>query len=330
MPTDCITHCKILIGNKTLNQQQLQTICQTFQLGKLLGDPVVIETNRLWHITTERGEFVVKQWQDHKKPAHIEQGEQIAECLAKVGIPVVTAISKFLNLGDVKFAVYPWCEGAVISPQEVSVPNAQLMGALLARIHNINLQLPNIKLAIWQNFQMPNWQVLIAQADQKKLAWVSALTEAFPALQNWSEQYIQASAALNLSPVISHGDIRPANVVWVDATNPWIIDWECAGYIIPAIELFGLALNWGGIEAGELNLETFMATLQGYQSKIKQPCVIDEKIMHASLGSWLAWLEFTMRMSIAGEITAIAETINALKVLQNFVNMLPKIMHWIK
>lgn len=212
----------------------------------------------------------IKKWQN------FAQGQRIAQALQVHGIPAVTAISYQLDENK-KFAVYPWIEGTVLSSAAASAEQAFQIGALLARIHQINLQLPDIKPVVWQD-------ALANKEFYSKGEWV-----------------------------VSHGDLIQGNVIWTEK-DFYIIDWDSAGLIHPQIELLGVALNWSGVNVGDSKPDIFSAVLEGYRSK-GGVVAIDKKIFYTSLNSWVAWLEYNIEQAALG-IDVSEEIKNTIKTLE--------------
>jgi|GEM_PF-4832873 len=294
----------------------IKTICDLYQLGQLKQATLWPGSQRLWRVEAERGCYAVKQiFSDDL------QGEQIAQAFAKHNIPAVIAILRgnhlITEIAGQTFLVFNWQAGKVLSADAAAPDYAYRMGYLLAQLHLTQLNLPDISISRWQNFQTDNAQIF------------STLSNLPAKFFYWLKQYFIAQKSLTGSLVISHGDLLQANVIWDHPDSPHIIDWEAAGWIHPQIELIGVLLNWSGINVGQLNHTSFNSILQGYQAaggKIN----IDETILWASLGSWFAWLAYNTHQLISAEKNTEKEITNTLAVLQAFTDAFPILLDWIR
>jgi len=260
-------------------------------------------------ITTDKNSFVVKQLKSDRIQSAI-QGERIASAFIKNNIPAITTINSVVDWENKKFLIYPWCEGKL---RQSDKNCGYQIGKLLARMHLINLELPEITNANWQAFIEPNWEQLTKQKNLK------LLLEYLPELKQWSEWYRQGIAEIQDDKVISHGDLYPVNVIWQNE-KPAIIDWEDAGWIHPQVELLGVAINWAGIEQGKIDPEIFNRVLQGYRDQ-GGVVAINEAVWNAGLGSWLSWLVFNAERNNSKEvrktIIAMQHLFSAFVVLKN-------------
>jgi hypothetical protein len=98
-------------------------------------------------------------------------------------------------------------------------------------------------------------------------------------------------------------------VLWLNATTPYISDWEAAGLINPTMELAGVALSWSGLAAHEMREETFTAVKDGYVQAggIVQDAGITA--IYGYLGTLLGWLLFNMRRSLGEAVSSEEERV---------------------
>jgi Ser/Thr protein kinase RdoA (MazF antagonist) len=282
-----------------MNLSLLQSIFSAYQLGESIEPPIAIRKNRVWKVCTEKGFFKIK----NVLPSEFEnviQGDQIANHFQKKRIPAEIALpflkSPIFTVQEKHFYVAPWHEGFVSPNIAFSEAHAYQAGLLMARMHAINLQLPGVTSAQWQNFMVPDWRSISKKIAKKKMSYAHSFENAVPELIAWSDLYRKGRRELEAWYVISHGDLLPANIVWSSQTTPFIVDWEAAGYIHPQVELWSAALNWSGILWGEVKTNLFIKILEGYRS-IGMPILFDEKIVYTGLGSWLAWLVYKVAHS---------------------------------
>ena len=296
----------------------IKKICLLLSLGKPITLFKVTSSKDIFQLKTEKGNFAVKRL-SKKNFENPRQGERIAIAFAGYGFPAITALSDgkkiLVSFGHQEYVVYPWCEGYVLESNYITLKQAYKVGQLLGQMHEINLQLPDIKGASWHDFIAPDWEALIKQSDLAK-----QLQNTIDKLNIWTQQYHEANAQLKQTYVISHGDLTPANIVWKTASDPWIIDWESAGWIHPHLELLGVALNWANIGSASINLNNFQAVINGYQSLLGK-IEIHQTIAAASLGSWLKWIVFNIKdtqLDKKSRLIEIERTISAINQIDNF------------
>jgi len=148
--------------------------------------------------------------------------------------------------------------------------------------------------------------VMTAEQNYLVFPWVEGITFSAHAVHP-DQAYLIGQSLANIhavtkvredGSVFSHTDINQANVIWTSAQTPVIIDWECAGFIDPGVELIGAALNWGGITQGPVNEFAFKAVLRGYESIAGYMPDITQQTFANGLSSWLDWLSFNLDKSV--------------------------------
>lgn len=273
-----------------MHHNHLLELCSAFQLSPPIEPLATIIPEHLWQLTTEQGIFAIKLLASNQqeKWRNFTQGQRIAQALGDKGIPVNMALllkessrhTALLQIDESQFTVYPWCAGEILSFNPAPIEKAKIIGALLARIHTINLQAKDIIPA--------NAKIRIIQPA----AWqeFNGIENASPEINDWCTLYYEALNKLDKNCVLSHGDLTQSNVIWQN-NSPTIIDWDSAGWIHPQIELLGVALNWSGINVGEIDQAVFNAVIDAYQTT-GGTVKLNQTVLHASLGSWLAWLGF--------------------------------------
>lgn len=275
-----------------------------------MGDPVLVYGQTVWCLRTTQGVFAIKCVRSSYPSCALLQGEQIAAVVADRGIAAVAALSGAAGIiftdVDQRYLVFPWCEGKVLSAPAVPSAQAYQIGELLGRLHLLNLQLPNVAPAYWQDFAEPVWQAETVS----------------PELIKWSQQYRQAYAELSKERVISHGDLSQRNIIWRTSNDPWLVDWEAAGWVHPQVELLGVALNCAGVTDANLQKNIVMEVLRGYRDA---GCDIrlDETVLYAGLGSWLKWILFN-------EDIKSAESQNIVYTVGYLTGFFPRFLDWFK
>ncbi|GAC1361329.1 MAG: hypothetical protein NVSMB44_14710 [Ktedonobacteraceae bacterium] len=204
------------------------------------------------------------------------------------------------------------------------MPRARQIGALLARMHTLALDIPEVAPLEWKHFHKDDWDILTFQASEAELPWTYPVRAALPMLLQWTQRYEDAGEKLMRHLVVSHRDLDQKNVLWPTSATPKIIDWEAAGLVNPTTELVSVALTWSGLAAGAVNKAIFTELIEAYLQAggVLEDASLDA--LHGLLGTWLGWLLFNMRRSLGESITTederqlgIRETMSTLAILRS-------------
>lgn len=319
-----------------MNTTQVVHLCAMAGLGEPLEEPQAVTgglLHRVWRLKTTGGTFALKQLNAAllQKPGvqHAYRlSEHIASAMAAQGIPAVAAQAHgagdvIYELDDMTLLVYRWIDGSVLPAESVTLEQARQIGALLARMHALHLQVPEVPPFEWTHFEDEDWDILTFQASDLNLPWANQVRSVLPRLLEWTRAYEEAGKVLSQHMLVSHTHCDPSNVIWSDPATPWLIDWEAAGLINPTMELVGAALTWSGLLAGQAGEERFSALLAAYCSAGGKIEGSGQRAIQAYMGTWLGWLLFNMRRSLGESVTnedeqliGIRETTNTLTILR--------------
>ena len=184
-------------------------------------------------------------------------------------------------------------------PTPASAAAAGQLGVQMGRIHKFAPQASNVSEAVGEAHTGEEWALLIGDAQREKAIWAGALKEALPGLVRWSRDAHRAQVGLGSLHVWTHRDLDQKNVLWSDPNAPWLLDWEGAGPLAPALEVMGTALNWAGQAAGTPSAEPFFAFVQGYREVLPLSVQRLKLASQAVPDKWLIWLKFNMKRSLA-------------------------------
>ena len=293
-----------------MNQPTLAEVCHLYDLGTPIAPPMRVFGGllyRIYQVRTVRGEFAVKVLNPivmgyHDVRARFRLSEQIAVTMAVAHLPVITALGNsnvIQDLTEATVIVYPWVNArCLLSP---SPNHAQRIGSILGRIHALPLQfsdLPRPEPHFSSDDHERQWALLVQEAEAKDSVWSQEVRRLLPQIAAWERSSQEARLALQDRWVISHGDLDRKNVLWSDETSPWLIDWECAGFVQPACEAISTALDWSGQTVGHLDANAFSAFLSGYR---REALLTAQDVGHglqAYCGSWCGRLWFNLQRSL--------------------------------
>jgi aminoglycoside phosphotransferase (APT) family kinase protein len=312
-----------------------QIVCKVFSLGDPVSAPQAVTgglLHHMWRLETTQGTFAVKELNREiiDRPGARKNyvlSEQITAAFQAKNLPVVAALhyadGPLVQIDGTTLMVFPWIEGKVLSVSEAKSEYALQIGALLGRMHHLNLHLPQLPQPDSEFISLAQWAPLINRAQERQLSCVRDLKEALPHLLEWSSLYNQSAEALQRTLVVSHRDLDQKNVLWQDEHTPWLIDWEAAGSINPTFEAVSTAFSWSGLALGEVSQETFIVFLQSYRNAGGLLQIAGLDALHGCLGNWLNWLTYSIRRAL-GDVTSepeeqmlgLHETISTLAILR--------------
>lgn len=296
-----------------MNAQTLARLCKRFDLGVPAGAARFVPgglQNRLARVDTDRGAWAAKFLSPAglalRGRAGFEASEQVAAEAEAGGVSTIAARratseqSRVQDLGDgLIVLVYPWVDGETLPATPAAPAPAAQMGAILARLHTLDLPGHGLAPAPAGFFDEDTWRELAERGQQTGALWAANLAAALPDVLVWNRIAREAANALASGHLVGHRDMDQKNVLWRAPTNPLVLDWEQAGRVHPADEVMGAALNWAGVPAGPTpDPVAFAAFLQAYARVAPLRRADLEQAARGVLSKWLIWLEFNLRRSL--------------------------------
>jgi Ser/Thr protein kinase RdoA (MazF antagonist) len=300
-----------------LEQDTARLLCLRYGLGELAAAPQPVAgglIHRLYRLPTTTGTFAVKVLdpQIMRQPsirAEFRRTEQIAAMFASLGVPAILALEgsggTVQDIGTITVIVYPWCAGEMLPKSAAAPYQARQIGAILGRIHTLNLRLPGERPPGPASRRKPmpaqEWKTLVERGQEQGIEWAAALEAALPDLLRWDKAGQEAERWLPQAQIISHCDLDQKNVLWLDDNALVVIDWESAGPTRPAAELIGAALDWSGQSDGPPVQEVFAAVVAGYRREAEFPARLALPLMCSRLAGWADWLGANMHRSLSSK-----------------------------
>lgn len=287
----------------------LQRVLHELDLGDLRESPRQVSgglMHTMYAAETERGRYAVKAlnpavMKREKALGNTIRSEKIARELSRE-VPAVTAIWKdgqaVRALEGRYYMVFPWQEGKSIFPGEITPAHCERIGGILGTIHRANVQIDGLTCGDTDLFD-PDWESVLRLAQRQKPPWLRLFTARYEKIRGWTERYEAAAERLSGEQVLSHRDLDPKNVLW-EGTEPFLIDWEAAGYVNPDRELAEVINYWVCDKRGRPDRAKFRALLTAYQAR--RPLLDTD--WPAALDSgygMLDWLLYNMKRSLGIE-----------------------------
>jgi len=276
-----------------------QKLCDLLSLGVMASCPTTVIgglVNKVWHITTDTGAYAVKELRitnitGPQVLAYYETTEKIAEIFATHNIKSVAALldngQAVHYIDSAYFIVYPWVNAKNLDKDAISALHASKVAALLAKIHQLNLELPELT--------APNWDIHEDSYIAALIEKCKGLPFTIPsAIFTWNSAYKQAIPRLNEKLVISHGDLDQKNVLWDQNDNPILIDFESARMLNPTAEIIQVALDWSSVTSCQLDEEIFASIFASYFAAGGKIDGDLDDAFYSYLGNTINWLLFNL------------------------------------
>ncbi len=296
-----------------MNQRHLKYISQYFDLGTASQAPTRVHGGLLhimWRLDTDKGSCAIKQLSkdiDIKNEQVIRNYELSEKIASRLGhsIPAICAMAQsgkyLLIIHGTGFLVYPWVNAKALDQHTVSEPHALKIATILAKMHCLNLDEPEITQPEFYTHTNQKILELLDKAETFNCSFASDLRHHQNTILRANETYQDAIPILKTHSVVSHGDLDQKNVLWDIDNNPILIDWESACKINPTYDIINTAFYWSGITSN-FDKALFFKMINAYQ---KAGGVIDkEHVVAACYGafSWIGWLVYNMERScVLGE-----------------------------
>lgn len=278
-------------------QQCLSQICQHFELDQLKSPPTRVYGGLLhimWRLESETGTFALKQLSE-KIDLHnqaiiksYELSESIAERFSKLGIPAVSAIKKhgqrLAIINGRGFLLFPWVYAKTVDHNLVSKEHALKIAELIAKMHQLNLDVPEISGA---NFDHHSKEFIL------DLLGPNDFSDELVVINN---NYIKYTSMLEQNLVVCHGDLDQKNILWDTQDQPILIDWESARKSYPTFDIVQESLNWSGITTDNFSPDLFFCMIRTYERAGGQinPNHWSAAI-YAVMGGWINWLVYNLQ-----------------------------------
>ncbi len=261
-----------------MNPKHITALCQHFKLGVLHQDPIRVFgglVHIMWRLNTEKGSYAVKQLSkdialsNQQIIKDYESSEEIAFIFSQNGIPAVSAIKKMAKhvfiIDKTGYLVYPWVEAKALEQHLVSGYHALKMAEILAKIHGLNLNNPEItepKISIYSKEKIIE---TIEKAQRFNCSFYPDLKKSQENLLVINKAYQQAIQLQHKQAIVCHGDLDQKNVLWDHNNNPIIVDWESTCKVNSTYDFIQTAFYWSGITT-VFDKKIFLKMVEVYQN----------------------------------------------------------------
>lgn len=333
------------MGNLKYNLN-FEKLCKVMQLGELVREPEAISggfLHRMFSVETTKGKYAVKALnpQIMLRPAamkNIINSERIAN-LASSKISALSAIifngSSIQEVDGQFFLIFDWIKGKSLKEKEINNTHCIKIGQVLANIHRTNFSQLEINNNSGHATEDINWNYYLNMGEENNLEWTSMLRENINNLYNWTTEANESARILSSNMVISHRDLDPKNVMWIEDT-PIIIDWESAGFVNPMHELIETAIYWSESETGDIDKKRFLEFIKAYKNIFGTLDTNWRMVLLNGFSGKLGWLEYNLKRSLWIECTdkeeqnlGISQVIKTISSIKHYASMISEVEMWL-
>jgi Putative homoserine kinase type II (protein kinase fold) len=289
---------------------KIEKLFNKYGLEKLINEPKQVTgglMHKMYQVITEHKSYAVKELnstviQRNGVREHIINSERIAKGLDGI-VPAITAIefndNPLLLMDGQYYMVFDWLDAVSIFPPNISLNNCIKMGGILGRIHVADIKVNGINKETKKK-DIYEWNRYLFLGQKADAEWVYELSSMIDDLKEWNLKSYEAQNSLSGNLVLSHRDLDPKNVMWKD-NNPFIIDWEAAGYVNPYQELLEMLNYWANNGSGELDKLKFEALYHSYVSIAGTNQVDWDIVLASGFDGMLGWLNYSFKRSLGIE-----------------------------
>ncbi len=297
-------------------KNRLERLCVKYQLGQLVNDPELITgglLHKMYYVRTSQGEYAVK-WLNPdimKRPEALRNminSEIIANELKK-RVPLVAA-RRFQENSVIEdeghyYMVFDRLEGVSVFAPEITRRHCEQIGRILGKIHSANIQVDSME-KIETVREVYDWNRYLELAKEQNSECYLVLKEHVSDIMHQDTVVVDSLGEVLKHQVISHRDLDPKNVMWKNS-QPYVIDWESAGYVNPYQELVEILNYWITEQDGNYSKEKFEALFEAYKENMTVSQVNWGSILNCSADGMLGWLEYSVKRALGIEGTGAGE-----------------------
>ncbi|MCY1690939.1 phosphotransferase [Exiguobacterium sp. SL14] len=205
------------------------------------------------------------------------------------------------------YLLFDWVDGKTLSTEQIRPIHARHIGVQLGRLHGLSMATTGFSKP--DTSSMPiDWKGYIEEGKRQQSEWLYLLIEEQEQLQRLERLVQEAKLQLPEDWIVSHRDLDPKNVLWT-TNGPVLIDWESAGLIHRAVDLFETTCYWSKHGEDAFDRDRFSAFLDGYQTEQSLPIVDWIYVIDISVQGKLDWLKFNLDRSLGKDGITEAERV---------------------
>ena len=264
-------------------------------------------SHRMYKVVTDKGTYAIKELNSGimKKDTAYSNflfAENFTDLAKANSIPAIGAIKIgndiMKKIDNNYYMIFEWIEGTILKSEDIEEKHSEIVGKLLAKIHNIDFSSIDDDNRKNINTRMYDWNNYVPIASEQNKPYFQLYKDNIDVLYDLNKKSKEAIEYANNNLVISHRDLDRKNIMW-KGDNPYIIDWEASGYINPTLELIQVAWYWSGGDIEKIDYNKFEKVIKSYKENYNG--YIDSNIdvlIHADIYSGLEWIDYNLRRSL--------------------------------
>ena len=288
-------------------QHAINLMCERFSLGQTISEPVRLTGGLLhesWRLQTTTGFYVLKRLNPEimrrsKARNNFKMSEDVAmqASLYLAALPARRVNDQAVQMIEGSdYLLLDWVDGKTLSADQIRPTHARQIGVQLGRLHGLSVATTGFSQP--DTSSMPiDWNGYIEEGKRQQSDWLQLLVEEQEQLQRLERLALEAKLQLPEDWIVSHRDLDPKNVLWT-TNGPVLIDWESAGLIHRAVDVFETACYWSKRKDDTFDRDRFNAVLAGYTINQRLPDVDWLHVIDISVHGKLDWLKFNLDRSL--------------------------------
>ncbi len=288
-------------------QHAINLMCERFSLGQTISEPIRLTGGLLhesWRLQTTTGFYVLKRLNPEimRRPEarnNFKMSEDVAmqASLYLAALParrVNDQVVQTINGSD--YLLFDWIDGETLSADQFRPTHARQIGVQLGRLHGLTIVTTGLSKPDTSNTSI-DWNGHVEEGKRQRAKWLHLFMEEQEQLQRIERLAQEAQRQLPVDWIVSHRDLDPKNVLWT-LKGPVLIDWESAGLIHRAVDVFETACYWSKKEDDTFDRVRFNTFLDGYVTNQRLPDVDWLHVIDSSVQGKLDWLKLNLDRSL--------------------------------
>ena len=256
-------------------------------------------SHRMYKVVTDKGIYAIKELNS----GVMKRQDAYSNFIFSEKVTDIVNNDIMRKINNRYFMAFDWIEGKTLKAEEITEKHCEIVGEILAKIHNIDFSKIEDNERKKINIEQFDWNTYLELAKKENKAYQNILEKNIDLLYELNKKSNEAIKYVNENLVISHTDLDRKNVMWQEY-KPFIIDWEASGYINPTIELIQVAWYWSGGDIENLDYNKFEIVVNSYKKYAKKEIDTNiKKIIYADIYGGLGWLDYNFKRSLCIENT---------------------------
>ncbi|WP_214775398.1 phosphotransferase [Exiguobacterium sp. s11] len=285
----------------------MNLICERFTIGQMISEPVRLTgglMHETWRLQTTTGSYVLKRLNpDIMRRPEARNNFKMSEDVAVQASFHLAALparrikdQAVQTIDGSDYLLFDWIDGKTLSTDQLRSAHARQIGVQLGRLHGLTVATTGFLKPDTSSTSI-DWDGHLEEGKRQQAKWLQLFMEEQEQLQRIERLAQGAQKQLPVDWIVSHRDLDPKNILCTP-TGPVLIDWESAGLIHRAVDVFETACYWSKQENNTFDSVRFNAFLDGYATKQRLPDVDWTHVIDSSVQGKLDWLNYNLNRSL--------------------------------